>query len=86
MDAFVQLIADGTGKKIQSFENTIGVDVVEAIAVKPVAPAGLGDRFVRINNDSSNTGKKIQHFRNTIAGNVVNALAVVLVDPAGVPL
>lgn len=38
---FVQLVPDGTGKKVQTFRNTIGADVVEAQAVALVNSIGV---------------------------------------------
>jgi hypothetical protein len=37
---FIQVAEDGPGKKVQTFENTIGSDVVEAQAVVPVDSSG----------------------------------------------
>lgn len=39
-NGLVQVQPDSTGKKIQTFENTVGADVVEAQAVVPVDTAG----------------------------------------------
>lgn len=41
VDAVVQIAPDSTGKKIQTFENTIGGNTVEAQAVSLVTPAGV---------------------------------------------
>lgn len=39
-DAFVQVIPDSTGKKVQTYENTVGGQTVEAQAMVPVDQTG----------------------------------------------
>lgn len=43
--AFVQLAPDSTGKKVQTFENTLGADTVEAQAVVVVGADGVPATF-----------------------------------------
>ena len=77
---FVELVADGTGKKVQSYLNTIGGDSVEAQAVAIQDPIGWTNSYAQVNEG---VGKKIQYFSNSIGGNTVLAMAVVLVDTTG---
>jgi len=81
---FVQLQPDSTGKKVQTYENTVGSDAVEAQAVTIIDPTGWSDSYVQVEPDD--TGKKAQTFLNTISGNAVHALAVRLVDSTGAPV
>ena len=78
---YVQLAPESSGKKVQSYENTVSTQVVEACAASIINPSGYSDSFVRIATDS--TGKKIQTFVNTIGVNSVHALACVIVDNTG---
>lgn len=78
--SFVELAPDSTGKKIQMFENVVGSDTVEAMAVSPIDSTGWTDSFVTV---ADGTGKKVQYFENTIGGNTVLAQALVLVDTTG---
>lgn len=74
-------LAESTGPKIQMFENTIGGNTVQAMAVKIQNPSGWSRSYVQVAPDS--TGKKFQYFENTINGQVVNAIALVVVDTSG---
>ncbi len=80
-NSIVQVLPDKTGKKVQSFENTIGSNVGQAQAVTPIDATGWINSFVQV--QELGTGKKIQHFANTIDGNLVYALALVRVDSTG---
>lgn len=82
-DAYVQDIAEGTGKKIQTYELSIGGNTVQAQAVTLVDSSGtplfnaLGtDSYIAIS--STLTGKNIQAYENTVNGVVVEAQAIVL--------
>ena len=77
---FVELVADGTGKNVQSYLNTISGDSVEAQAIAIQDPTGWTNSYVQVNEG---VGKKIQYFSNSISGNTVLAMAVVLVDTTG---
>lgn len=83
-DSYVQLFEDESGKKIQMYENTIGTNLVEAMAITLTDPTGWTDSYVQVAPDS--TGKKIQYFENTIGGQTVLAQALVLVDTSGAPV
>jgi hypothetical protein len=82
--SFVRLAPDSSGRKIQTFENSVAAQTVEAQAIVAIDATGWSDSFVQIAPDS--TGKKIQYFENTVGGNVVETLAVVLVDSTGAPI
>lgn len=80
-DQYVQLASDSSGKKVQSYQNTISTQTVEACAVVVVNPSGYSDAYVQVATDS--TGKKMQTFNNTVGANSVHALAVVAVNTSG---
>lgn len=82
-DSYVRLSSDSTGKKVQSYANTVGSDTVQAQAVTIIDATGWSDSYVQVAPDS--TGKKAQTFLNTISSNSVHALAVVPVDTSGAP-
>lgn len=81
-DAYVQLAADGSGKDVQSYENTVSGSVVEAQVVQAIDASSYTNSYVAI---TEGTGKKLQYYQNTIGSNDVLALAVVLVNSSGVP-
>ncbi len=83
MDSYVQLAADSTGKEIRMFQNTIGVNTVEAMVITPISSSGYVNANVQVQDS---TGKKMQYFQNTVGGNIVVAIAVVLVNSSGVPI
>ncbi len=82
-DSYVQFTADSTGKKVRMFQNTIGGNTVEAMAITSITPTGYTNSYVQVIDQ---TGKKMQYFQNTVGSNTAVALAVVLVDSSGSPV
>lgn len=83
-DSYVQLASDLSGKKVQSYQNTVGSDTVQAQAVAIIDATGWSDSYVQVAPDS--TGKKAQTFLNIVGSNSVHALAVCVVDTTGAPV
>ncbi len=82
-NSYVQLAPDQGGKKVRQFENSIGGNIVEAMAVSAINVAAYSNAFVEV---AEGSGKKVQYFQNTVAGSTVLAQAVVLVNSAGIAI
>ncbi len=81
-NSYVELAPDQTGKKVQQYQNTVGANIVDAMAIGLQDSTGWNDSYVEVTDSD---GKKIQYFKNTISGADVYAQALTLVDVTGNP-
>ncbi len=83
MNSYVQLAPDQAGKKVQQYQNVIGGNTVDAMAVSTQDSTGWSNSYVEVREG---LGKKMQYFKNTIGGTEVYAQALVWVGIDGLPL